>query len=293
MMKNILKGRFKFAGLERGHHALGCTFGTMIAGMFNLNIEFKRSGLKKGAFSHLFTKQSHEIFGITVQKLYSDEQNDHMEMGMKKKSMTIYICSIMLAFLTIFSNQILAQSPGIITAWTPNQESDLSHYIIYRDTSPGTMVALDTIPNTDSVYYDLSVDLGRVYYYKLTAVDIYDNESEPTEELMITADIVNFIGNNEGRVIKNFELKQNYPNPFNPHTTIEYTIPIKSYVTVKIYNVLGEEIKTITDGYKDAGSYKVIWDGSDNNGMSISSGMYFYQMMAGNFSEVKKSIYEK
>ena len=293
MMKNILKGRFKFAGLERQHDILVCSFGTLIASMFNLKIEFKRTGVKKGAFSHLFTKQSPDIFGITVQNLYSDEQNHHMEMGMKKKSFILYTISIMLAFFIITGDQAYAQTPGIITAWDPNQELYLSHYIIYRDTSPGTLVPLDTIPNTDSVYYDFSVQPGQIYYYKLTAADADYNESEPSIEVMAVADIINHVTDKGFKVIENFELKQNYPNPFNPTTTIEYKVPVGSYVVLKIYNVLGEEIKKIVDGYKEAGSHNVSWDGSDFSGRTVSSGVYFYQMIAGNFNEVRKSIFQK
>ena len=293
MMNNVLKIWFKFAGLERGHVALLSAIGTMIAPMSTLKIEFKRIGVKKGAFSHLFTKQSHEIFGITVQKLYSDEQNHHMEMGMKKKRTIFYILSILLTFAIIAGDQALAQTPGIITAWDPNQESDLSHYIIYRDTNPGTMVVLDTIPNTDSVYSDLSVELGQTYYYKLTAVDAANNESAPSNEVLAVADVISHINDRGINVIEDFELRQNYPNPFNPTTTIEYKIPKSSYVVLKIYNVVGEEIKTIVDGYKDAGVYKVSWDGSDSGGATVASGVYFYQMIAEDFNQVKKSIFQK
>ena len=83
----------------------------------------------------------------------------------------------------------------------------------------------------------------------------------------------------------NFILRQNYPNPFNPNTKIEYAIPRMSFVTLKIYNELGEEVTTLVNGIKPAGSYEVVFNGSD-----LVSGVYFYKMTAGGFSSTKRFI---
>ena len=90
-----------------------------------------------------------------------------------------------------------------------------------------------------------------------------------------------------------YQLKQNYPNPFNPRTVIEYAIPEESKVTIKIYNVLGQEVSTLVNGIEQAGFYKVLWEPKD-----LSSGAYFCVMLAksekrGLFVEVKKLIYTK
>jgi len=82
-----------------------------------------------------------------------------------------------------------------------------------------------------------------------------------------------------------FVLLQNYPNPFNPTTTIKYEIPKSSFVTLKVYNIAGQLIVTLVDGQKSAGRYAVKW-----NTANVSSGVYIYQITAGNFSDVKKSI---
>lgn len=82
-----------------------------------------------------------------------------------------------------------------------------------------------------------------------------------------------------------FTLFQNYPNPFNPTTKIEYQILELSFVTLKVYDVLGNEVETIVDEEKTAGSYEVVFDGS-----GLTSGIYFYQFEAGNFVETKKMI---
>jgi hypothetical protein len=80
-------------------------------------------------------------------------------------------------------------------------------------------------------------------------------------------------------------MRLNYPNPFNPTTTIEYTIPENGNVTLKIFNTLGEEVKTLVNGYMQTGSHKVIFNAS-----ALSSGVYLYRIKTRNFPSVKKMI---
>ncbi|UCE08465.1 MAG: T9SS type A sorting domain-containing protein, partial [bacterium] len=100
------------------------------------------------------------------------------------------------------------------------------------------------------------------------------------------------IGNGfaDGSIPSSFELFQNYPNPFNPSTTIQFYVPKTSRVTIKIFSILGTEIKTLINAKFDAGSYKVIWDGKDNRNQPVTSGVYFYQMNAGDFQVTRKMI---
>jgi hypothetical protein len=78
-----------------------------------------------------------------------------------------------------------------------------------------------------------------------------------------------------------FILAQNFPNPFNPSTTIEFALPSKSDVSLKIYDILGREVKTLSAGKLDAGYHGVIWDGKNEAGSAVSSGIYFYKLKAG------------
>ena len=80
-------------------------------------------------------------------------------------------------------------------------------------------------------------------------------------------------------------MKQNYPNPFNPNTTISFTVPYQSKVTLKVYNILGSEVATLVNESKPAGSYNVTF-----NAGQLSSGVYFYQLTAGSFVSTKKLI---
>jgi hypothetical protein len=93
---------------------------------------------------------------------------------------------------------------------------------------------------------------------------------------------------------KAFALGQNYPNPFNPSTTIAYDIPDDQassvQVQLKVYNVRGQVIKTLVNSAKDAGHYVVQWDGRNDNGEAISSGVYFYRIKAGDFVTTRKMV---
>jgi 5'-nucleotidase / UDP-sugar diphosphatase len=92
----------------------------------------------------------------------------------------------------------------------------------------------------------------------------------------------------ESNLPGNFALSQNYPNPFNPETKIDYTLPAGSDVNIEIYDILGQRVKTLVSGYQPAGEQTVIWNGRDDAGQKVSSGIYFYKMQAGNFVETKK-----
>jgi hypothetical protein len=86
----------------------------------------------------------------------------------------------------------------------------------------------------------------------------------------------------------NFALYQNYPNPFNPTTAIRYAIAEESFVTIKIYNIIGSEIATLVNEKLSAGSFEINFDAS-----SLSSGAYIYKIQAGRFTETRKMILSK
>jgi hypothetical protein len=105
---------------------------------------------------------------------------------------------------------------------------------------------------------------------------------------------LNSIGGHGGSLPSAYQLQQNYPNPFNPSTTISYDLGVDAHVTLTIYNILGVAVKVLVDGYQSANSgYTVVWDGTDRNGLVVSSGVYFYRLSAGEFSETKKMMLMK
>jgi len=92
----------------------------------------------------------------------------------------------------------------------------------------------------------------------------------------------------EKSFVNEFYLEQNYPNPFNPSTTIRYAIPEASFASIKVYDVLGNEVVTLVNEEKSVGSYEVNF-----NSNGLSSGIYFYTINAGSFVETKKMILMK
>jgi len=90
--------------------------------------------------------------------------------------------------------------------------------------------------------------------------------------------------------ISTFTLQQNYPNPFNPRTIISYQLPVTSNVTLKVYDILGNEIATLVNEEKPAGTYEVEFTGHSDEGQNLPSGIYFYQLKTGNYIETKKML---
>ena len=88
-------------------------------------------------------------------------------------------------------------------------------------------------------------------------------------------------------LLKEYQLYQNYPNPFNPTTTIPYFLGKRSEVSLSIFNGLGQKVKTLVKAIQAPGDYKVIWDGTNNQGMQVSSGLYFYRLNVAGESKIK------
>ena len=101
---------------------------------------------------------------------------------------------------------------------------------------------------------------------------------------------VNIETNEINIITDQFTLEQNYPNPFNPETIIEYQLPKASKVKLRIFNILGQKVKTLIDEEKHSGYHSVKWDGTNNYGQKVASGIYLYRLQTESFTEVKKMI---
>ena len=101
------------------------------------------------------------------------------------------------------------------------------------------------------------------------------------------------VQNNEVSIPEGFELAQNYPNPFNPSTTIAFEIPRAAFVNLSVFNILGERVATLLDSRVTAGHHAISWDGTTDNGHSVSSGVYFYQLKSGPTVFSKKMLMMK
>ncbi len=144
---------------------------------------------------------------------------------------------------------------------------------VYRD-DPRTEVDEGAKPgDLISIYID-GMKLEESVIWKNFG-DVYRIELQPTKNI----------------IPDSYNLSQNFPNPFNPTTNIQYQLPVNNHISLVIYNALGEQIRTLVDEEKDKGYYSVLWDGKNNQGKMAPSGIYFYQIKAGNYIKTQKMVF--
>jgi len=137
-----------------------------------------------------------------------------------------------------------------------------------------------------SYYYEDSTDLQQaIYHYRLKQID-NDGAFQYSDSIEIST--ISKI-ENEANAVTGFLLEQNYPNPFNPTTVISWQLAVGSYVTLKVYDVLGNEIATLVNEEQSPGRYSIKYESTN----SLPSGVYFYQLRAGKFVGTKKFILTK
>jgi flagellar hook assembly protein FlgD len=117
-----------------------------------------------------------------------------------------------------------------------------------------------------------------------------DTPKTPTPSSSISVTVVVAAAKSESILPDAFSLSQNYPNPFNPETIIKYALPEGGYVELTIYNLLGQKVKTLVSQYQNAGYKTVRWNGRDEKGNEIASGVYFYKIETPKYSETKKMV---
>jgi hypothetical protein len=197
--------------------------------------------------------ESEKLAGLQIYSMQSDLNNDGKT--------DFYV-------LAYYGNSPYRQSVKIFDIVTGNvifEKNDPSYYYSYP--------MLADINNDGSiecivVRFDYPSFTNYVYEVYTTGVTTYGDKNIPPQ----------------------FELMQNYPNPFNPSTTITYGLSNPQQVNIKIYDVLGNEIRTLVSEFKEAGNHNIEWDGANDSGVRQATGVYFYRMNAGSRSSTKKMI---
>lgn len=128
-------------------------------------------------------------------------------------------------------------------------------------------------------------DLVFIYNTRSQPGQLAFDESHPNFEAFSVA----LSGVVEGLPIE-YSLAQNYPNPFNPSTEIAFDLPKNAHVELSVFNILGQQVTNLLSGDMPAGSHQVMWDGTDSDGGSVASGIYFYRISTGDFSSSKKML---
>jgi len=142
----------------------------------------------------------------------------------------------------------------------------------------------------DSIWYELKADLINRLQETLFVLNQAINDSDPdvgesAEAVLDKYQTLISVKDDLSSTPDVFNLHQNYPNPFNPVTTIEYSLPKSSEVSLIIYNIVGQEVARLIDGVQQAGNHNIKWDASN-----VSSGVYIYRFRAGDFVQTRKMV---
>ena len=187
--------------------------------------------------------------------------------------------------LTSFTAELSGQA--VILNWTTTTEINNQGFEIERQTTSnwetiGYVPGFGTTSEPKTYSYSDDNIVTGTYIYRLKQVD-YDGTFSYSNEVIVEVDFSP----------SDYALFQNYPNPFNPTTTINYQVPKQSDVNIKIYNMLGQEIKTLFSGQVEQGFYSVSWNGLNNSGIQMSSGTYIYRIVTGDFIQSKEMVLMK
>jgi hypothetical protein len=141
-------------------------------------------------------------------------------------------------------------------------------------------------------FFDAPASPGSYWYgvHVVDNADQWNHEPDPPGPAHVTVTPTGIDEEQDVTLPKSFELYQNYPNPFNPTTVIEYDLPKDCKVQIVIYNMLGQKVRILIDQYETKGRKKVLWDSKDDQDNQLASGIYFYRLQAGDYTETKQMV---
>jgi hypothetical protein len=170
-------------------------------------------------------------------------------------------------------------------SWDPSGDSDFQYFRVYRGTDPGFVPAPENLVHSTAgtEWSDPEYD-GWDVHYKITALDYVGNESDPASPASTT-------GTDDQPLPRAYALHQNAPNPFNPMTSIVYDVPVGGgKVTLRIYDACGRLVRTLREDVETPGRKTVAWNGRNDNGQAVATGVYFYRMTAPGFERTLKMV---
>jgi hypothetical protein len=174
---------------------------------------------------------------------------------------------------------------SVICSWNANSEPDLAGYNVYRSLQAGlpVWVKIGTVTTIENSFVDKAITDGAIYHYAVTA---FDDKLPPNESVLSSwfyLQVTSWKGV-EGEPVASspryFSLGQNNPNPFSRSTNIQFALPAQSRVRLVVYNITGQQVRTLVDGTLNSGYHNIAWNGSDQSGRAAANGIYFYRMEA-------------
>lgn len=197
-----------------------------------------------------------------------------------KRTVSLFVGSIIPVELTAFNASV--NKNDVQLNWTTATELNNLGFDIQRKSNDGKFQSLGFVNGKGTTteinnynFVDSKLDAGN-YSYRLLQKD-FDGTYAYSQEVEV-----------EISTPLTFSLEQNYPNPFNPTTTIGYSIPSNNFVTIKLYDILGNEVITLVNEQKQAGKYEMLYNASN-----LASGVYYYQINAGDFTQTRKLMLMK
>lgn len=206
--------------------------------------------------------------------------------GLARDSISVRVVDNNAVLLVEPPNSTTSLSAPITFIWDRVDSATKYEIELSRQVDFGLMELMDSSLTNSSFVYSPRYD-STYYFWRVRAKTSAGWQPfSPTRIFGTGATVTSVIEN----IPLEFRLEQNYPNPFNPFTTIRYEIPKQTKVTLKIYNILGQVVKTLVDEVQAPGKKSVQWNSRNNAGNQVASGVYFYRILAGSFIQTKKLI---
>ncbi len=183
-------------------------------------------------------------------------------------------------------NLVENSNESITISWDMPNINDFDHFNIYRSVDQGQFEVHDNTIGSAYIYNDFIYP--AFYQFYITTVNQTGMESEASETVEYQT-----VGTNDQIIPLSTDLNGNYPNPFNPATKINFTLNTENTgknTELIIYNLKGQKVKTLVNDKLETGNHQVIWNGKDENGKPVASGIYFYQMKSGKYDKTRKML---
>jgi hypothetical protein len=175
---------------------------------------------------------------------------------------------------------VMGLTDGIQLEWAVVDHVGVEGYNVYRSPDGGKaferLNVCGLLPANERSYFDNTVRPGREYTYQVGAVES-------------TGETVSLPRSTSMKLVTAL-LEQNHPNPFNPSTTISFILPSAERAVPSVYDTQGKLVKTLCDGMGTRGENRHTWDGTNNSGQAVGSGVYYYKLSAGNFTDTRKMV---
>jgi lysophospholipase L1-like esterase len=191
----------------------------------------------------------------------------------------------------------IAKEASIILSWNTVNDHDIASYVLFSGLTPGELAYKSVIIHPSTTYTDSSLIQGQSYYYSIAAMDKNGNmsaQSTSVQTALVQDEEEHEEDDNDDDPENNpdlpigFSLMQNYPNPFNPYTKIQLYSPDDAFIEISIYNSIGMKVRKLLSKNVPAGFNAVTWDGRDDHGYALGTGIYFYQLVSGGYSKTLK-----